>query len=235
MSHAFEGMNARGPFIGTRKPSLVPVASSRKVTVLFDEEAGALIIEKDRDGFDDADCLAALDAMEQAEGWVWDGRLRYIVFDLAHERAKEPPRPSHFDPLLYAYANLILRAPVISLAIARGDLSGSDLEIALASNAIIASSTARVTLPRSLDGVSGRLLAGKMRQDRALALMERGASHAASDLVSERLVAEVHEPGNTLAKARHWMHMTSRKHNAAYLIYRAQRVVNPVRWSALTR
>ena len=221
MSHAFEGMNARGPLIGTRKPSLVPVASSRKVTVLFDEEAGALIIAKGFAGFDDADCLAALDAMEQAEGWVWDGRLRYIVFDLAHERAKEPPRPSHFDPLLYAYANLILRAPVISLAIARGDLSGSDLEIALASNAIIASSTARVTLPRSLD--------------RALALMERGASHAASDLVSERLVAEVHEPGNTLAKARHWMHMTSRKHNAAYLIYRAQRVVNPVRWSALTR
>ena len=48
-------------------------------------------------------------------------------------------------------------------------------------------------------------------------------------------MAEVHEPGNTLAKAGHWMHMTSRKHNAAYLIYRAQRVVNPVRWSALTR
>jgi hypothetical protein len=74
-----------------------------------------------------------------------------------------------------------------------------------------------------------------MREDRALALIERGPSYAASDLVSERLVSEVHAPGDTLAKARHWMHMTGRKHNAAHLIYRAQRVVNPVRWSALTQ
>lgn len=235
MSHAFEGMNERSPFTGARKPALIPVASGRKASVLFDEEAGALIIAKAFAGFDEADCLAALEAMEQAEGWVWDGRLRYIVFDLAHERAKEPVRPSNFDQLLYAYANLILRAPVISLAIARGEISGADLEIALASNAIIASSSARFTLPRNLSGVAGRLLAGKMREDRALALIERGAAHAASDLVSERLVAEVHAPGEVLAKGRHWMHMTGRKHNAAYLIYRAQRVVNPVRWSALSQ
>lgn len=100
--------------------------------------ADTLIVSKSSVGFDReaVESLAALlDAIKSGE----ITGLKYLVFDFGHGAdLKITQRSEAFGRLIAANAELILNAPVISIAWARSDLRGADLEFAMSCSTIVA-------------------------------------------------------------------------------------------------
>lgn len=221
---------ARFPSLATTKTAIESVFA-----------AGALRIHKRSAGFDDRDVAAAIDIVERAEGWVDDGSLKYLVLDFDHaSRPVQGPHPrsapikgASFAVLLHAYANLVVRVPVISVAVARTRIAGSDLEMALSSNVIFAEEDASFVLPRRGhgDGNVFSFLDSKLGPKFGPGAFDGGVTLTAHQMRELRLVRDVFPVGEVTPGVDKWMAQTVRRHNAAYLVYRAQRVVAPVRWS----
>ena len=102
----------------------------------------ALVVTKFVAGFDDA-CVDALRRIVGDAAAGRPGRLKFLIFDFAHREAGESAGGEGFEALVSEAANLILEAPVVSVAWSRGYMAGADLELARACRMIVGQGGAR--------------------------------------------------------------------------------------------
>ena len=165
--------------------------------------------------------------LDVASGHI--GPCKFIVFDLKSQAdaAKTAAKPaSEFASFVEELSNLIFQAPILSVAWARGELSGPDLELALACSMVVGEEPARLAF--ALDLVDSlrtyALLAHKIGFVRAERLMENGSVLTAAEAHEMMLLHAVvpAEPG--LDGVRRFAQSRMRRHNSACGLYRAQRI-----------
>jgi enoyl-CoA hydratase/carnithine racemase len=198
------------------------------LTVRRLEALDTLVVTKSVAGFDDARIAALRDIVRDARlGRL--GRLKFIVFDFAHEGESETPAGAGFDGLVAEVANLILEAPIVSVAYARATLGAVDLEFALGCSMLIGEADARFSFaadPIVAIGVYG-FLAQKIGFVRAERLMEGAEVLDAQQMHDALLLKEVTPAGAGADGIEAYVTRALRRHNASYGIYRAQRIASP--------
>jgi len=93
------------------------------------EGGDVLVVSKLHQGFDD-ECVDDLTRLLSA---IFSGRTarpKYLVFDFAHRREGEASGSAGFQNLVAANSELILEAPVITVAWVRAFVAGADFEFA---------------------------------------------------------------------------------------------------------
>jgi len=184
------------------------------------EDYDTLVITKTRAGFDAVAVEEARRLLREAAGGKL-GRLKYLVFEFAHGGEAMVVKDEGFNVLVDELSNLILSAPVISVAYARGVMAGADLEFALACSMLVADPAATFSLegdPVISIGAYG-LLAMKIGFVRAERLMEDGGVLDAVQMHDLLLVKGILDEG-----LEGFLRQASRRHNSQYGIYRAQRI-----------
>jgi enoyl-CoA hydratase/carnithine racemase len=195
---------------------------------LWLKDRQALVLRKTRPGFDAqtirtiTDLLAAIDRGELSE-------IRYLVYDFAHG-VREATRPAEgFGEIAAQNSELIVGTPVITLAWARGLMSGSDFDFAMHCSAIVAERDAQFSFsgdPSDLLGLYaavGRTL-GFVKAER---LMESNTALTAEDAHELLIVRDVVEPQPGAAAIERYLAQFGRRYNASHAIFRAQRMVQP--------
>jgi enoyl-CoA hydratase/carnithine racemase len=189
------------------------------------EEFSTVIIRKNMPGFRLQQVEAFADALEAA----LDEQPKFLVFDFAHQHnlSNEQEDLSGFAELIHASANLIINSSTISIAWARGQMAGSDLEFALSCSMMAAQCPA--TFIPSPRGTAYTFLARKIGLARAESLMlERKELDAQTmkNLLLIRHLEEAAQPDDT--GILNYVQANTRRHNAYVHLYRAQRLVMPV-------
>jgi hypothetical protein len=190
-------------------------------------EAGdVLVVTKLNPGFDDR-CVDDLTRLLSA---ISSGRIahpKYLVFDFAHRHRGNASASAGFQNLVAANSEIILNAPVITVAWVRSFLAGADFEFASHCSMLAAEKDALF----SFDGDPARLfglyasLARKIGLVKTQGLMEKGAVLGAEDMRNIMLANDVVDAGRGLAAISDYMRQCGRRYNAAYSIFRAQRSV----------
>jgi len=195
---------------------------------------GAIVVSKDRPGFDAAAMDGVRQVVRDARGGQL-GPLKYLVFDFAHMDEVDGEAEDGFDGLIIEVANLILAAPIVTVAFARGRVGGADLEFALACSMMIGEEGAHFSFaadPIVAIGTYG-FLAQKIGFVRAERLMEDGDSLSAQQMHDLLLVKSIAPTGAGLSGVEAFLGKVVRRHNASYGIYRAQRIASPLRLGAV--
>ncbi len=194
------------------------------------ENLDTLVVRKPCRGFD-RDCVDKLSELlrriGRGEGDL--SRLKYLVFDFAHQGEGEAEAADGFEELASANAELILEAPVISIAWARGFMIGADLDFALSCSMIVAERGARFSFevdPIASIGVYGSL-AQKIGFVRAERLMEHGVVLGAEEMRDLLLAKQVADREAGLEGIELYVGKSSRRYNASYSLFRAQRIATP--------
>lgn len=193
------------------------------------DDVSALVVSKLSAGFDRS-CVDTLTLLLRriAEGKLTG--LKYLVFDFAHQAAEGAAEAAEgFEDLASANAQLILDAPVISIAWARSYMADSDLDFALSCSMMVAERGARFSFdadPAASIGVYGSL-AQKIGFVKTERLMESGEVLTADDLRDLFLVKEVVENVDGMAGIERYVKQCGRRYNASYGIFRAQRITMP--------
>ena len=158
------------------------------------------------------------------------GRIKFLAFDFAHVGEGEAMAGEGSRGLVGEVANLILKAPIVSIAYVREHVSGADLELALACSMLVCEEGARFSFAADpVDAVATyALLAQKIGFVRAERLMEREEVLNATQMRDLYLLKETTEAGSGLEGLERFLRRTVRKHNSAYGIYRAQRIATPL-------
>jgi len=158
------------------------------------------------------------------------GRLKFLAFDFAQTGEVEAGGSEDSQGLVAEVANLILRAPVVSVAYVREYISGADLELALACSMIVCEEGARFSFAADpvVSVATYALLAQKIGFVRAERLMEREDVLDATQMRDLFLLKETSEAGSGLEGLERFLRRTVRRHNSAYGIYRAQRIATPL-------
>jgi len=117
----------------------------------------------------------------------------------------------------------------VLVANARGDMSGADLEFALACSILIGEADARFSF--AADPIASMatygFLAQKLGFVRAERLMERGEVLDAQQMHDLLLLKDVAEPGSAMDGIREISDAHLKRHNSCYGIYRAHRMASP--------
>jgi hypothetical protein len=190
------------------------------------EGGDVLVVSKLHPGFDD-ECVDDLTRLLSAISSGRTARPKYLVFDFAHRREGEASGSAGFQNLVAANSELILEAPVITVAWVRSFMAGADLEFACHCAMLVVE---RGTL-FSFDGDPDRLfelyasLARKIGLVKTQGLMETGAVLGAEDMRNLMLAKDVVEQRRGLAAMGDYMRRCGRRYNAACSIFRAQRSV----------
>ncbi|MFO1101816.1 MAG: enoyl-CoA hydratase [Methylocystis sp.] len=189
----------------------------------------ALVLRKTRPGFDApairtiTNLLAAIDRGELNE-------IRYLVYDFDHGMREAPTPADGFGDIAAENSELIVDTPVITLAWARGLMSGSDFDFAMHCSAIVAEKDAHFSFsgdPVDLLGLYaavGRTL-GYVKAER---LMENNTALTAEEARDLLIVRDVVEPQGGTAAIENYLAHFGRRYNASHAIFRAQRMVQPV-------
>jgi enoyl-CoA hydratase/carnithine racemase len=188
----------------------------------------ALVITKLVAGLDD-DCVESLGRIVEEIAAGRRGPLKFLVIDFAHHMERDSEAGADFGRLVNAVANLILRAPVISVACMRAHMAGADLELALACNTMIAESGRRFSFaadPAQSLGIYA-FLAQKIGFVRAERMIESSVEMSAEQMMDILLVKAMLKPGSGFAGVEQFLARAVRRHNAAYAIHRAQRIARP--------
>lgn len=194
----------------------------------------SLVITKLVAGFDD-DCVDALRRIVADVAAGRRGALKFLVLDFAHHMERDSEGGEDFNRLVNELAGLILSAPIISVASVRANLSGADLELALACNVMIAEAGRRFSFaadPIVSLGTYG-FLSQKIGFVRAERLMESSESVDAQQMNELLLVKAMMEPDAGFGGIQQFLTRSGRRHNSTYGIYRAQRIASPVMLQAL--
>ena len=183
----------------------------------------ALIVTKSRAGFDRGGVQSLSWLLEIIAGGAF-GRLKYLVFDFAHPAGEASGAAEGFEALVAANAELILDAPVITLAWARSAMAGADLEFALHCSMLVAERAARFAFdgdPEALLGLYAALARriGFVKTER---LIESGARLGASDMRDLHLVKDVVETRDDAEAIEDYVRRHGRRYNASCAIFRAQ-------------
>ncbi len=210
--------------------SLVGGASARPAPALWSfhlEAAEALVIRKDFAGLS-AEWVAQTRQMIKTVAAGGFGAIKFLVFDLAAAGGKEAARSEDAHLLLGEIANLILHAPVVTIAHARKTVGGADLELALACNMLICDEQAGFSFAADpVEAVATYvLLAQKIGFVRAERLMEREDVLNAAQMRELLLLKDTTAPG--LGGLEDFLVRAHRRHNSAAAMYRAQRIATPL-------
>lgn len=210
-------------------PQAEPSVNGGGLSTEWLKDHQALVLRKTRPGFDAsiiktiADILSAIDRGELND-------IRYLVYDFAHG-LREAPRPAEgFGEIAAQNSELIVDTPVITLAWARGLMSGSDFDFAMHCSTIVAEKNAHFSFlgdPADLLGLYaavGRTL-GFVKAER---LIEGNTALTAEEARDLLIVRDVVEPQAGSAAMENYLAQVSRRYNASHAIFRAQRMVQPV-------
>jgi enoyl-CoA hydratase/carnithine racemase len=192
------------------------------------DDLDTVVVTKSRAGFGQ-DCIARLQELVRDAAAGRLGRLKFLVFDFNHLGEADASGDPAFEALVSEAANLILRAPVVMVANARGCMAGDDLEFALACSMLIGEADARFSFaadPIVSIGTYG-FLAQKIGFVRAERLMEGGEVLDAQQMHDQLLLKVIAEPGSGIEGVRRFLARNSRRHNSCYGIYRAHRMASP--------
>lgn len=185
----------------------------------------SIIVSKRSAGFNTCDISAFSDALERA----LDEQPKFVVFDFAHRLGGSTT--SHASDglaeLVHATANLIASSSVVAVAWARGEMTGADLELALACSMIAAESSANFILSPygSAYGFLARKI-GMARAERAMLDREILSADAMREMMLVRHVENA--IADDTAAIEDFLARSLRRHNALSHMYRAQRLVMPV-------
>jgi enoyl-CoA hydratase/carnithine racemase len=194
------------------------------------ESLDAVVVTKTEAGFDAA-------AIEGLRGMLLQarlgrlGRLKFIVFDFAHQSGEAAEAAEAFDALVLEVGDIILESPIVTVAYARAPLAGADLEFALGCSMMVAEEDARFAFdadPIIAIGLYG-FLAQKIGFVRAERLMEGGEVLSARQMHELLLLKEVIPAGAGGPGIETFLTRASRRHNASWGIYRAQRIASEAR------
>ncbi|MGC1859857.1 MAG: enoyl-CoA hydratase [Methylocystis sp.] len=190
------------------------------------EGGDVLVVSKLHPGFDD-ECVDDLTRLLSAISAGWTARPKYLVFDFAHRRVGEASGSAGFQNLVAANSELILDAPVITVAWVRSFMAGADFEFACHCAMLVAERGALFSFDGDPDKLFGLYasLARKIGLVKTQGLLETGAALGAEDMHNLLLAKDVVEPRGGLAAIGDYMRQCGRRYNAAYAIFRAQRSV----------
>jgi enoyl-CoA hydratase/carnithine racemase len=192
------------------------------------DEQGALILKKSRPGFDEAGIAATAAILRRAAADNEDA-IKFLVFDFAHAGAAPTRAPNGFADLVAATADLIVGAPIITLAWARGLMNGLDLDFAMSCSALVAEQAASFSFagdPFDLLGLYAALgrRIGFARAERLIESDRLLSAQEARDLFLVRDVAPVGQGQEGVAA---YLVQFERRYNASQAIFRAQRMAEP--------
>jgi enoyl-CoA hydratase/carnithine racemase len=211
-------------------PTQSPVEFPEGLALIPLESLDTVVVTKSRAGFDSAAIAGLRDMLLQARlGRL--GRLKFIVFDFAHGANDEAIAGEAFDALVLEVGNLILEAPIVTVAYARAPLAGADMEFALGCSMMVAEGGARFAFdadPIVAIGLYG-FLAQKIGFVRAERLMEGGEVLDAQQMHDLLLLKEVIPAGAGAPGIEAFLQRASRRHNSSWGIYRAQRIASDAR------
>ena len=190
------------------------------------EGGDVLVVGKLHPGFDD-ECVDDLTRLLSAISAGRTARPKYLVFDFAHRRGDEASGSAGFHDLVAANSELILEAPVITVAWVRSFMAGADFEFACHCAMLVAEKDALFSFDGDPNGLFGLYasLARKIGLVKTQGLMETGAVLGAEEMHNLMLAKDVVEPRRGLAAIGDYMRQCGRRHNAAYSIFRAQRSI----------
>lgn len=216
------GIEAKKRFPALISPVHALVAGVEGLSARHAPELESIVITKTVPGFS-TPVVSALRALVREASAGRLGRLKYVVFELAHDSFALSTADEGFTDLLVEIETLILHAPTISAAFVRADLAGADLEFALACSLIVSRRDARFSFAADpLVSIGAyALLAQKIGFVLAERLMEEAEVLDAARMYELCLVKELVDT-ETLAEG--YLAGALRKHNAACGIYRAQRI-----------
>lgn len=210
-------------------PSHTSEAPSNALSMHWFPRRDALVVSKRAAGFDEASVsrYAALLRNVACGGF---GRLKFLIFDFCHAE----PEPcalaaTGFETLAATNASLIVNVPVISVAWARTQLAGADLEFALSCSMIVGERGARFSFdadPANSVGMYG-LLAQKIGFVKAERLMEGGEPITAEQMSDLFLVRHLAEQEEGFDEIERFVEKSTRRYNSSCNIYRAQRIAMP--------
>lgn len=201
---------------------------SAAVTTLWLEEQGALVVVKARSGFDAAS-VAAIRAILRAIADGELGALKFLVFDFVSAEGEATKAPVGFSEMVAATAELIVDTPVISLAWARGSMTGLDFDLAMNCSAIVAESGARFSLagdPFDLFGLYAALgrRIGFAKAERLIESERALTPQEARDLMIVRDVTAARAGAEGIVD---YLAQFERRYNATHAIFRARRMAEP--------
>lgn len=198
------------------------------LTVTRSEAHDALIVTKSRPGFDEPTAEALARLVAAVAGGELAG-LKYLVIDFAHGDAAGAPPPPRLAELNAAIEELILRAPVITIAWARSVMAGGDLDVALNCSILAAQDRACFSFagdPMRLFGLYAAL-ARKIGFVKTERLIESGRLLSAEEMRDLCLARDVIAAGEGAAPIEAYLQGCARRHNASQAIFRAQRLAMP--------
>ena len=188
----------------------------------------SLVVTKLTAGFDD-ECVEGLRRIVADVAAGRRGQVKYLVFDFAHHMERDSEGGADFNRLVSEVANLVLNAPIVSVAAVRAHLSGADLELALACNVMVAEHGRRFSFAAdpAVSLATYGFLSQKIGFVRAERLMEHQASLDCDQMHQLLLVKSIMEPSAGFGGIEQFLSRSVRRHNSAYGIYRAQRIAHP--------
>jgi enoyl-CoA hydratase/carnithine racemase len=191
------------------------------------EEAEVLVLSKPRRGFSRSELARFAETVDAAVDGHFP-KARYLVLDF-HTAAPDAGLVSaEFNRLAANIETLVSRSRLIAAACVRGRIGGGDLELALACNMLVADAGAEFHFAADQGslGLYGSL-ATKLGYVFAERIMEQGATLTAEQMKDKLLVREVLELSDGLEPLWRYLDRTSRRHNASWAIFRAQRMATP--------
>lgn len=186
-----------------------------------------LVLSKPRRGFSRQELARFTETVDAAIDGHFP-KARYLLLDF-HTPAPDSGLVSpEFNRLAANIETLVSRSPLIAAACVRGRIGGSDLELALACNMLVADAGAEFHFAADQGslGLYGSL-ATKLGYVFAERIMEQGATLTAEQMKDKLLVREVLDLAEGLEPLWRFLDRTSRRHNASWAIFRAQRMAAP--------
>lgn len=215
-----------------------PAWPRETLSPLWLEAPGAFVAAKRRPGFDAASIEALTHLVHRIARGDLPG-LKYLVVDFAHGGGAGESTPlDGFEELVTAIAELVIEAPVITVAWARSFMMGTDLDLALHCSMFAAQPEARFSFdgdPMALIGLYATL-ARKIGFAKAERLFESGETLDAEDMRDLMIVKEVLDAQAGAPPIQSFLRLASRRFNASQAVFRAQRMAaSPLERAVSTR
>ena len=189
-----KGMAVSGAIVAANFPSdfLDFLTAQNSLELRRFDKLDMLVVSKLRSGFD-RDCVDNLSLLLRKIASGELSKLKYVVFDFAHRGDDQSRAADGFDDLVSATSELILSAPVITIAWARSFMSGADLDFALACSGMVAEREARFSFETDLASSIGLYssLARKIGWVKTERLMDHGSVLDADEMMALLLTKKV--------------------------------------------
>lgn len=228
---------SKAEFLPSRTAVLPAEDSPRSLTFTNEasspEEAEVLVLSKSNRGFSRHELTRFAETVDAAVAGRFP-KARYLVLDFNTASPDLGSVSPEFNRLAANIETLVSRTPLIAAACVRGRIGGSDLELALACNMLVADTAAEFHFA----GDQGSLglygsLATKLGYVYAERIIEQGATLTADQMKDKLLVRETLELANGLDPLWRFFERTSRRHNSSWAIFRAQRMAAPSIYASL--